>query len=531
MKIFISFLFLAILHITISNVSVYSQPHQHVPKNIIVMIGDGMGFEHIQASLYFQGNQHDNIWEQFPVKLAASTYYSGSHYNPQQAWSEKEYIMGGTTESAAAATAIATGFITAANHVGMDANANPLLNPVQIAHINGKASGIITSVPFNHATPAGFVAHNISRQNYHQIALDIIFNSHAHLIMGCGHPMYDNDGKKSNIPNYKYVQQEVWDFLKNEQTELLFQGQYYMVQDVNGNNQSDSWRLYDSKSDLQLMLNDKCNANRIFFAAPAHATLFESRSKTSEIPYDIPMNHDIPTLTEMTMAGLHFLSKNPNGFFLMIEGGAIDWASHDRNLPRMIEEQMDFENAVEYVHQWISDNQLWDETLLIVLADHECGYLCNGFDSKKGFQHVQNKGAGKMPGAIFLSENHTNHLVPFFAKGCGAAIFPALAKANDKIRGQYLHMAAVAHAIKLFWGNYAFAFPQHFKTTEKYASIHAAAPCIDCEYQWFVNNTKVDNANSATFTYAYTANSKVYAIANCCGKTFQTNTVNIQVKK
>jgi alkaline phosphatase len=124
----------------------------------------------------------------------------------------------------------------------------------------------------------------------------------------------------------------------------------------------------------------------------------------------------------------------------MIEGGAVDWANHGNKLDRMIEEQTDFNNAVRAVVDYLdagNNGNNWDNTLLIVTADHECGHLWgpDSFnDSNKdkrfdagdvfnGFNPIIDNGPHKLPRAQYGSNNHTNALVPLFAKGAGAKLF------------------------------------------------------------------------------------------------------------
>jgi len=75
----------------------------------------------------------------------------------------------------------------------------------------------------------------------------------------------------------------------------------------------------------------------------------------------------------MSIGALNVLNQDPDGFFLMIEGGAVDWMGHANDMPRYIEDQVAFNLAVASVIDWVEENSSWDETLLIVTSDHECG--------------------------------------------------------------------------------------------------------------------------------------------------------------
>ena len=141
----------------------------------------------------------------------------------------------------------------------------------------------------------------------------------------------------------------------------------------------------------------------------------------------------------MTTGALNVLHKNANGFFLMVEGGAVDWASHANQLDRMIEEQMDFNASVQAVMAWVNANSNWHDTLLIVTADHETGDLWGtGSGLPATFNDVVNHGAGVLPGATFNSGDHTNSLVPLYAIGAGAELLAGYADQWDPVRGFYV---------------------------------------------------------------------------------------------
>lgn len=159
-------------------------------------------------------------------------------------------------------------------------------------------------------------------------------------------------------------------------------------------------------------------------------------------PYTSALNADVPDLATMTKAALNVLDNNEEGFAIMIEGGAIDWANHANLAGRMIEEQIDFNDAVQAVVDYLDNNtngNNWSNTLLIVTADHECGYLwgdgrvegstyfdVNGnglFDHGIDYAHVKDNGVGNLPDVWYHSGGHSNSLVPFYAKGACSKLF------------------------------------------------------------------------------------------------------------
>ncbi|MFA6187349.1 MAG: alkaline phosphatase [Phycisphaerae bacterium] len=388
-----------------------------VPQNIIFMIIDGCGFNRIAAADYYEyGKKGGQVYEKFPVKLAVSTYPAGGSYNSQRAQNDFDYVEEGCTDSAAAATALATGVKTSNGSIGVDVNEKPLGNIIEKCEKLGMATGVITTVPFSHATPAGFVAHQKSRGSYTQIADEMITHSELEVIFGCGNPYYNNDGKKIDDSNFKYISSELW--------QKLAAG-------------SAGMNLIQSRQDF-LNLADGGTPQRVIGIAQVFETLQVNRSGISKAPFDVPFNQNVPTLAEMSNAALNVLDDDNDGFFVMIEGGAVDWASHRKNSPRMIEEMIDFENAVKAIVKWVETKSSWKKTLVIITADHETGYLTVTASGKK------------IPLMEWHCGGHTNSLVRFFAKGAGAKSFIARAQNTDPVHGKYIDNTDIPKTIFKF---------------------------------------------------------------------------------
>lgn len=411
-------------------------------KNIILMISDGMGYNQLEAAnLYQYGKTGAQPYEKFPFKFGMSTYSFGP-YDPAQAWSNFDYVKSGPTDSAAAATAMSTGVKTYDAGIGVDVNQQPLRHVAQRAEELGKATGVVSSVEFSHATPAGFVAHNVSRNNYSQIANEMIHDSATDLIMGCGNPWYDNNAKARTAPagsHYNYVGgQSTWAGLVAGTA----------GGDADGDGIADPWFLIQAKEQFQALMNGE-TPKRVIGVPQVYTTLQQARGGDGKAdPYVVPLNQNVPTLAEMTRGALNVLDNNDKGFFLMVEGGAVDWASHANQSGRVIEEQIDFNSAVEAVIDWVQMNSNWGETLLIVTGDHETGYLTGpgsgAVDGKPVWTPLVNNGKGNLPGMQWNSGNHTNSLVPLFAKGDAARFLKGYADETDPVRGNYVDNTEVA---------------------------------------------------------------------------------------
>ncbi|MCB9248756.1 MAG: alkaline phosphatase [Ignavibacteriales bacterium] len=455
---------------------------QQKPKNVILFISDGCGFNHVDIASYYQfGKTGEQIYEKFPVRLAMSTYYTkGLKYDPDSAWTDFSWVIKRPTDSAASGSAIATGKKTDKGVLSVDTLNNPMETIIDKFEKQGKSTGVISTVPFSNATPAAFVAHNKSRQNYKEIAEEMILKSKVDVIMGGGHPFYTAAGKLVSEFSERYIgSKEIWDMnnggkpIIDEEGKLLPESKYRYVggkdtwdmlskgtagNDADGDGVFDEWTLIQDRESFQEFMNGETPKRLIGVFKSGQATQVE-RDTTNEkwTPFSVPFIQTIPTLKEMTLAAINVLDENPKGFFLMSEGGAVDWAAHDNNLSRTIEEQIDFNLAVEAACNWVEENSSWDETLIIVTADHETGYLLgpnsnrqNTQNNYKKWKPLIGKGKGQMPEVEWFSSHHTNSLVPFYAKGKGSQLFIENIKGTDPVYGDYIDNSDIGNIIKLF---------------------------------------------------------------------------------
>ncbi len=442
-----------------------------VPKNVILLIADGAGFNHHQAAKYYLGIR-TLVHEQFPVRLAVGTYpalageydagkpgsnYLAGGYDPSKAWNDTAFLKRDFTESAAAATALATGVKTYNNSIGMSVSGDSLENLVERAKKTGRSAGVVTSVEFAHATPAGFVTHNRSRINYREIAAAMLFDSRCDVIMGCGDPGFDDNGVAlpGKWKDSKYVADSVlWCQLiagTGTRVSFPFAGKTRTVEDVNGDKKPDPWTVVRDRAEFRNLQEGK-TPRRVLGVPKVYQTLQESRKPLNgetkdSPPFVTPLNTAVPTLAEMVGGALNVLDNNPKGFFLMVEGGAVDWAAHSNRKGRLIEEMSAFFEAVDRVVAWVEQESDWQETLVIVTADHETGLLWGD----QPFAALSDHGKGALPGMTFYSGNHTGSLVPLFAKGAASELIPLFADEYDSIRGPFLQNTEVAQLIRLLW--------------------------------------------------------------------------------
>ena len=418
------------------------------PRNVIVMIGDGMGFNQLDAAgLYRYGTSaaqvtvdagsgtitrapstHVPELAAADVKLAVRTTQFGGTYDPVQAWSSFGYVLNNPTDSAAAATAMATGLKTVNGAIGVDPDGKAVQNLSELAIATGHSAGVVTSVPFSHATPAGFSAHESTRNSFQSIARDQV-RSKLSVVMGAGNPWYTDNHAKRSRAKYTY----------------LYKSDY---QKLTGGRSGFSYLA--SKGSFDKLTTGRA-PKRVFGLARVGSTLQQRRSgPTSTLG---AKRNGVPSLATMAKGALNVLDADRDGFFVMIEGGAIDWANHANQSGRMLEESSDFLKAIAAVNKWVEAKSSWEETLLIVTADHESGYLAGAGTSvgaNPDWTMLTGR-KGSVPAMSWHTRDHTSQLVPFYARGSAARAFNQAVVGQDPVRGAFVDNTSVQKVVAGLW--------------------------------------------------------------------------------
>lgn len=315
-------------------------PAEGAGRNAILFIGDGMGPEQVRAAgMYLHGEPGTLFFERFPHRAEVTTASA----------------EGKVTDSAAAATAMATGRKVTNGVVSLatPGDGSPLPTILERSSADGRRVGLVTTTHATHATPAAFGAHARSRDDYDEIAWDYLTRSKPDVLLGGGG--YGLSKAAAVFAGYPTV---------------------------------------TTRKDLLAV--DPGTADRLW-------GLFGH----SHLPYEHDGLGSAPHLSEMARAALAILERDPDGFFLMVEGGKIDHACHSNDLVRAVKETIEFANAVQAAYEWAKDR---DDTLILVTADHETG----GLSVKK------NQGAGKLPEVAWSSKDHTGANVSLYAWGPGS---------------------------------------------------------------------------------------------------------------
>lgn len=422
------------------------------PKNVILLISDGAGYNQFDAArLYSTGTSYQQVdvdpatgaiehlpgapsevYDSYPVQIGQAHYSATGRagYEPESAWGDFDWVATGATDSAAAATALGSGVKTANGVLGYDPEKNRLLTVGEQALEVGKKVGLVTSVTFNHATPAGFIAHNSDRNDYHGLATEII-DSGVDVVIGAGHPNYTdaNTPRPSRFGQGSWISEADFTRLTSGQTPFTY---------------------IESRQQFESVAAGENVPDKLFGLARTSETFQYNRpglANDDVLPFTDPANTDVPSLRTAAEAALNVLEQDEDGFFLMVEGGAVDWAGHANQTTRLVEEQLDFNDAVDAVDEWVEANSSWEETLVVITADHETGYLAGpGASATEGWTGLTGE-AGALPEVSWHSGGHTNALVPLYAKGAGSEVLQARATQWDLVRGAYLDNTDVGETI------------------------------------------------------------------------------------
>ena len=297
-------LFAVVLFLSIScnRIETINEPQVKKAKNIILLIGDGMGVTQIYAAM--------SVSEK-PLNIEKF-----KHIGFHKTYSATDFI----TDSGAGGTALSTGKKTCNHCIAADSTGKPFNTILEYAEENGLLTGLISTSSITHATPASFIAHDTSRYNYENIALDFL-NVDIDIFIGGGKKQFENREDKLNLI----------DSLKKNQYNII-----------------DGWQNLNSEDKGKFA---------VFTAYEHNPDYLKGRGEM------------LPVSTEKA---IKILNKNEKGFFLMVEGSMIDWGGHDQDIDYVTSELIDFDNAIAKALEFaIKDG----ETLVIVTADHETGGL------------------------------------------------------------------------------------------------------------------------------------------------------------
>ena len=328
-------------------------------KNVIFMIGDGMGLAQLYAGM--TESETPLAVEEFPYTGISKTY------------SANNYV----TDSAAGGTALACGQKTDNGMIGVTPDGSPIYSTLHILAQNGWATGLVVTSSITDATPASFVAHQPKRSMHEEIAADFMTYT-PDIFVGGGRKYFDERKDDRNLL-----------------TELAGNG-------------------YDVADNLDEVLRSESPKIVGLLAQDGMPSMLDKRGDM------------LPLATEKA---IKTLSRNPKGFFLMVEGSQIDWQAHGNKTEGVVAETIDFDKAVRKALDFARAD---GNTLVIVTADHETGgmAIAGGSISKNEVK------------ADFSTKNHSAIPVIVYAYGPGAEQFSGIME-NTAMKGKILDLMKI----------------------------------------------------------------------------------------
>jgi alkaline phosphatase len=461
-------------------------PAAHPAKHLVLIVADGMQLEHERAAnRYLSGNFVSGLahWN-FEYRGAATTWdvttynryalaagkgifagdgsvrdvatfnpllgydpgRGGSAPYPLDVSGDAAYygtrLQDGTpgrpkypgTDSASAATVLATGFKTDDGNISWrtgDPDGGRLTTIAEMFRRQGNAAiGIVSTVPFSHATPAAFVSHNRSRRDVEGIATEILNDFKPEVVISGGHPLFSGPDQAAQ---FRFISARLYQGIRAN-------GEYAVAERTKGR---DGGMILARKAEEAVR-----GRKKLFGLFGGSGGNFEYHRPTSDGTALITRGStENPTLAEAARAALKVLSRYPNGFFLMIEQGDIDWSNHDNDFAGMIGGIWDLDGAVKAVEAFIDcpgDDVTWENTLLIVTADHANSFMRLSTDPAKQLgrgrlprQQRKSGESGRNPagewdypdGEVAYGFDgkgvnaHTNEPVTVYARGAGSSLF------------------------------------------------------------------------------------------------------------
>ncbi len=388
--------------------------------------------------------------------------------NPWTAGTDKEYIKNSYPDSANTATTLYTGVKSYNAAIGVDIFEQPLDGILAQAARLGKATGLVTSVPIDHATPAAAAA-NVSNRNRYDAAypaLDNILQQELRIyqpnvLLGGGHPLSNSPTLLpvgvEPVRDNTYIKPETYTELSTKPTSNLY-GYTFLergkdaatvlantAKTIDPNNDGHLLGLYgargqDGNLPVSSANGDYSTTGLGLFSVNSSKGLAQDFIRPllpgeTDASFIARERNENPTLDDLTKAALEVLGKDKDGLWLMIEGGDIDWAAHDNNIDNLIGATLDFDKAVGSVIDWISKNGGWENNELIVTADHDHYLTLNDNFPKllreKGAEALTAEDNAALSGNYWGTTpdtdkynwgNHSNRPVPVYYQGANTEV-------------------------------------------------------------------------------------------------------------
>lgn len=333
---------------------------EKLPRNVIFLIGDGMGISQIYSGMVANNN-----------KLALEQF---THVGFSKTYSSNKF----TTDSGAGGTALACGVKTKNGMIGMTPDSLPAQSIIELASKNHMSTGIVVASSLTHATPASFIAHQVNRNRYEEIAAD---------------------------------------YLKTDIDVIIGGGRKYFEDRIDGRN-----------------LTDELKAKKYQIAYNIEEVRRVQSGKLAGLLYDDqnpPMPQRGTMLPDASTLAIQLLHNTKKRFFLMIEGSQLDWAGHENNTKQLVKEMLDFDQTIACALNFAKKD---GNTLVIVTSDHETGgmSILNGkFGSDEMTAFYSTKDHSGIPVPVFAYGPGAEFFTGFMENTCFKARLEKLLRLKE----------------------------------------------------------------------------------------------------
>lgn len=332
------------------------------------MIGDGMGPAQVQLLNDFIAHSRTNkrLKQKDAFKRISKLGFFGNSDTKGDGFL--------AVDSAGSATQLASGEKSLPGLVGYNSRGRKIKSILVKAKEKGLSTGLVSDTRISHATPAAFITHHINRSNEAEVAEGILKGGADVLMSG---------GLKFFLPKDSVYDPKVFE------TKSARKDDKDLLDDARMKN----YQVIHSKDDFKTLDPDKKVLGLFADAGMKNAIWYSNNLKTEK--------RKTPTLREMTELALNRLNKNPKGFFLMVEGGQIDWAGHRNDAATLLHEMIRFNETLNLLIDFVEKNP---ETLLVVTGDHETGGFATGYNTN-------DIPKGRMiPGGVFEIKKYNAHI-------------------------------------------------------------------------------------------------------------------------
>lgn len=349
------------------------QIQRRTVKSLILMIGDGMGPQQLGLLQEYARRARHSVYKDQGGRTAFDQFADLGFVGLSTSGPADALVV----DSACSASQLASGITSGSEMIGLDHSGNPVETILEKAKKTGRATGLISDTRISHATPAAFASHQRHRSLENEITLEMLSSNSVDVMLSGGLQHWlpaainEDEGLRQTIG--KRIKEPALSLIsaRNDEQDLLLLAQ------------KQGYSLAFNRAQLQQTPGNKVLG------------LFASSGMLDAIAHKQNQKNTQPSLAEMTEKALDILSDDPDGFFLMIEGGQIDWAGHNNDAGTLLHEMLRFEQAAAVVYEWVKDRT---DTLVLITADHETGGF--GFSYSR-YQVPEGK---ELPGKMF--KNH-----------------------------------------------------------------------------------------------------------------------------